>query len=151
MPKTDTISDHVDVKYIESKDCVNRKFAVDTRISLTCDLWTSPNGKQINSWCHGALNNQWLDFKWFIDWSSRIRGRSFRWKLWKATFGNFLIIIRSNRNRPPLTRIPGGAGLAFIIGSLGGWDPQNESVLKKLKIGCRYALTMRKLMESECD
>lgn len=38
---------------------------------------------------------------------------------------------------------------AFIVGSLGAWDPANEPVLKRLNINRRYASLMRKLMTSD--
>ena len=34
---------------------------------------------------------------------------------------------------------------AFVIGSLGSWDPQNEELLTKLQIGPKYARLFRKL------
>jgi hypothetical protein len=38
---------------------------------------------------------------------------------------------------------------AFIVGSLGSWDPANEPVLRRLNINRRYASLMRKLMTSD--
>ncbi|XP_068989965.1 uncharacterized protein T26G10.4-like [Neodiprion pinetum] len=38
---------------------------------------------------------------------------------------------------------------AFVVGALGSWDPRNESVLKQLHIGNRYAALMRRLIVSE--
>ena len=38
---------------------------------------------------------------------------------------------------------------ALIVGSLGGWDPANEGVLRRLNISRQYARTMRQLMCSE--
>ena len=33
----------------------------------------------------------------------------------------------------------------FVIGSLGSWFPPNEEVLRKLRIGWKYAILMRRL------
>jgi hypothetical protein len=38
---------------------------------------------------------------------------------------------------------------AFLVGTLGSWDPKNEKVLKHLKVNKNYAKLMRKLMVSE--
>ncbi|KAL3069435.1 hypothetical protein niasHS_018160 [Heterodera schachtii] len=38
---------------------------------------------------------------------------------------------------------------AFIVGPLGGWDPHNEFVLNKMKIGQHYRQLMRRLMVSD--
>lgn len=38
---------------------------------------------------------------------------------------------------------------AFIVGPLGGWDPTNEAVLRKMGISSRYASLMKKLMCSD--
>ena len=38
---------------------------------------------------------------------------------------------------------------AFIVGSLGAWDPANEPVISELRISQRYAALMRRLMVSE--
>ena len=34
---------------------------------------------------------------------------------------------------------------AFVVGSLGSWDPENEDVMKRLRIGSKYAILFRKL------
>ena len=39
---------------------------------------------------------------------------------------------------------------AFIVGALGGWDPNNELVLSQLGIGAHYRVLMRRLMVSDC-
>ena len=38
----------------------------------------------------------------------------------------------------------------FVVGSLGAWDPKNETVLRTMGISKRYAATMRRLMTSDC-
>ena len=38
---------------------------------------------------------------------------------------------------------------AFIVGSLGSWDPANEKVLRTLRISRKYSKMMRKLMTSD--
>ncbi|XP_067118900.1 uncharacterized protein T26G10.4-like [Centruroides vittatus] len=38
---------------------------------------------------------------------------------------------------------------AFVVGALGGYDPQNEATLQRLGIGRKYASLMRKLMVSD--
>lgn len=38
---------------------------------------------------------------------------------------------------------------AFVVGSLGGWDPSNEPVLRDLQIGRRYCDLLRRLMVSD--
>ena len=35
---------------------------------------------------------------------------------------------------------------AFIVGALGGWDPANENVIRKLGLGHKYCTLMSKLM-----
>ncbi|XP_067138057.1 probable cytochrome P450 4p2, partial [Centruroides vittatus] len=35
---------------------------------------------------------------------------------------------------------------AFVVGALGGWDPANESILRRLAISKKYAATMKRLM-----
>jgi hypothetical protein len=35
---------------------------------------------------------------------------------------------------------------AFVVGALGGWDPENEPVMGKLKLGHNYCRLMRKLI-----
>jgi len=37
---------------------------------------------------------------------------------------------------------------AFIVGSLGGWDPANERIINQLKLRHSYCRLMRKLMVS---
>lgn len=38
---------------------------------------------------------------------------------------------------------------AFVVGALGGWDPENEPVIKRLRLGCHYCRLMKKLMCSD--
>jgi hypothetical protein len=38
---------------------------------------------------------------------------------------------------------------AFIVGALGGWDPDNESVIRQLRISKSYAKMMKKLIVSD--
>ncbi|XP_067139092.1 uncharacterized protein [Centruroides vittatus] len=38
---------------------------------------------------------------------------------------------------------------AFVVGALGGWDPANESILRRLAIPKKYAATMKRLMVSD--
>jgi hypothetical protein len=35
---------------------------------------------------------------------------------------------------------------AFVVGSLGGWDPANEHIINYLNLGSHYCLLMRRLM-----
>ena len=38
---------------------------------------------------------------------------------------------------------------AFIVGALGGWDPVNENVIRKLGLGHKYSSLMKKLMVTD--
>jgi Holliday junction resolvase-like predicted endonuclease len=38
---------------------------------------------------------------------------------------------------------------AFIVGALGGWDPVNERIINRLKLGHSYCRLTRKLMVSD--
>jgi hypothetical protein len=38
---------------------------------------------------------------------------------------------------------------AFIVGALGGWDPDNDTVIRQLRISKTYAKLMKKLIVSD--
>ena len=38
---------------------------------------------------------------------------------------------------------------AFIVGALGGWDPANENVIRRLGLGHKYSALMRRLMVTD--
>jgi hypothetical protein len=57
LVKADSIAEHVISKYFAAKEKIKIFFqSVSSKISVTCDLWTSPNGKAIL-----CVTSHWTD------------------------------------------------------------------------------------------
>ena len=60
LPKADCMTAHVMAKYFESKYKLKEMFSNVKKLSLTCDLWTSPNSMSIfGVTCHW-ISNDWV-------------------------------------------------------------------------------------------
>ena len=60
VPKADCLIAHVMTRYFEAKNKIKELLSKVNKISLTCDVWTSPNSKSILGVTGHWLTNDWV-------------------------------------------------------------------------------------------